>query len=427
MQTAQEAEGGPAVNDVFMGCSRNVLAGEIKSLQVASTPDVKGTMSSNPIVEKPQAPLFGLALKESESMLCTSENTNEHRLMIHYEMYTESSYSEVVLTSTSFSRKDCYDIKCVSEPLLQDMEVDEFDPLENGFSVVHISKGQKCFLDVHVSLDESSNSLPSAEMLAQASLQVEDAKSNRLILHPPSEVWGYDSNYLILGAVTSCHTAASAIYVWYRNGVPYKQGNKLCCVAVSEPGVYTVEVQYGEERDVSEPVYIRAFSDEINISSSDTRDGDEREESSASNPPKNESLLPVVEKEEILFSTKDEVGRGSFGVVYKGEWAGTEVAVKQIKLRNARRIRPVLETEVKVHSMIRHPNIVQIMAISFLKNSILLVNEFIDGRNLEELLFGDDEDNETFSIQVCDKMSVGKHADLPSRSLPSQLEIPDCT
>ena len=92
--------------------------------------------------------------------------------------------------------------------------------------------------------------------------------------------------------------------------------------------MYTVEVQYGEERDVSEPVYIRAFSDEINISSSDTRDGEEREESSASTPPKNESLLPVVEKEEVLFSTKDEVDRGSFGVVYKGEWADTEVAVK---------------------------------------------------------------------------------------------------
>ena len=201
MNAAQEAEGGPAINDVFMGCSRKELAGELKSLQVASTPDVKGTMSSNPIMEKPQVPLFGLAIKESESILCTSENTNEHRLMIHYEMYTESSYSEVVLTSTSFSRKDCYDIKCVSEPLLQDMQVDEFEPLENGFSVVHISKGQKCFLDVHVSLDESPNSLPSAEMLTQASLQVEDAKSNRLILHPPSEVWGYDSIYLILGAV----------------------------------------------------------------------------------------------------------------------------------------------------------------------------------------------------------------------------------
>ena len=63
--------------------------------------------------------------------------------------------------------------------------------------------------------------------------------------------------------------------------------------------------------------------------------------------------------------------------------------------------------------MILHPNIVQIMAISFLKDSILLVNEFIDGHNLEELLFGDDEDNETFSIQACDKMSVGNRSSKP--------------
>ncbi|KAJ7384048.1 hypothetical protein OS493_024062 [Desmophyllum pertusum] len=30
-------------------------------------------------------------------------------------------------------------------------------------------------------------------------LQGEAAKSNRLILHPPSEVWGYDGNKLIIG------------------------------------------------------------------------------------------------------------------------------------------------------------------------------------------------------------------------------------
>ena len=97
MQRKKPKDRGPAINDVFMGCSRNELAGELKSLQVASTPDVKGTMSSNPVMEKPQVPLFGLALKESVSILCTSENTNEHRLMIHYEMYTESSYSELKL------------------------------------------------------------------------------------------------------------------------------------------------------------------------------------------------------------------------------------------------------------------------------------------------------------------------------------------
>lgn len=103
--------------------------------------------------------------------------------------------------------------------------------------------------------------------------------------------------------------------------------------------MYTVEVQHGKERDISEPVYIRTFSDNKRISS----------------PSKNESSLPVVEREEISFSTKDEIGKGAFGVVFKGEWAGTEVAVKKINLRHAMRIWPVLEMEVKVHSMVRHP------------------------------------------------------------------------
>ena len=64
-------------------------------------------------------------------------------------MYTKSSYSEVILTSVAFSRKDCFDIKCVSESHLQDIDVKQFDPLEHSFIMVHISKGQKCFLNVH--------------------------------------------------------------------------------------------------------------------------------------------------------------------------------------------------------------------------------------------------------------------------------------
>ena len=71
---------------------------------------------------------------------------------------------------------------------------------------------------------------------------------------------------------------------------------------------------------------------------------------------------------------KDEVGRGSFGVFFKGHWAGTEVAKKHIKIRNVKCIQSVLEREVKVHSMLRHPNIAQIMAQSYLKNSILVVH-----------------------------------------------------
>ena len=58
--------------------------------------------------------------------------------------------------------------------------------------------------------------------------------------------------------------------------------------------------------------------------------------------------------------------------------------------------------------MIRHPNIVQIMAVPILKNSIYIVSEYIEDLNLDELLFGEDEESKTFTIQSCNKVNVGK-------------------
>ena len=72
----------------------------------------------------------------------------------------------------------------------------------------------------------------------------------------------------------------------------------------------------------------------------------------------------------------------------------------------------VMETEVRIHSIVRHPNIVQIMAISYLKNSIYLVSELIKGRNLEEVLLNDDENSDAFTIQRCNKLDVGKQISL---------------
>lgn len=194
------------------------------------------------MVTKSQAPLFGLALKEDEGTLCTAESTDAHRLTINYEMYTESSYSEVILTSVAFSRKDCFNIKCVSEPHLQDIEVEEFNPLEHGFTVVHISNSQKCFLNVHEPPEVPFSPSP-GKVSPEANNHVEEAKSDHLIIYPPSEVWEYDSDCLILGVVASCHMAISALYVWYCNRIPYKQGNKLSCIAIREPSLYAVEVQ----------------------------------------------------------------------------------------------------------------------------------------------------------------------------------------
>jgi len=165
---------------------------------------------------------------------------------------------------------------------LQDIDKEEFNPLEHGFTVVHISMGQKCFLDVHEPPSKVPSSPSPGKVSPEASSHVEKAKPNCLSIYPPSEVWAYHSDCLILGAVASCHTAISALYVWHRNGLPYKQGNKLSCIAIREPSLYTVEVQYAEERDISEPVYVRAVSDEKKISFSNAMDGEQRTTSSPS-------------------------------------------------------------------------------------------------------------------------------------------------
>ena len=68
-------EKGSAIKNVFMGCSRSELTGEFESLQMASTPIQN--MSCDQTVTKPQAPLFGLALKEEEGTLCTAENMDD--------------------------------------------------------------------------------------------------------------------------------------------------------------------------------------------------------------------------------------------------------------------------------------------------------------------------------------------------------------
>ena len=111
--------------------------------------------------------------------------------------------------------------------------------------------------------------------------------------------------------------------------------------------------------------------------------------------------LPVVEKEEINFQRKMSLAEvplvsctGACGSEPKLQWS-------MLKIRNTKCLQTVMETEVRIHSMVHQPNIVQIMAVSYLKNSIYLVSELIKGRSLEELLFNDDESSNTFTIQSC--------------------------
>ena len=74
-------------------------------------------------------------------------------------------------------------------------------------------------------------------------------------------------------------------------------------------------------------------------------------------------LSPKVEKDEVML--KDEIGRGSFGTVYKGLWAGTNVAVTHIKVKNAKHLQASVESEIKVHSLVRHQTLSKLWQFHF--------------------------------------------------------------
>ena len=60
-------------------------------------------------------------------------------------------------------------------------------------------------------------------------------------------------------------------------------------------------------------------------------------------------------------------------------------------------------SEVGISARLRHPNIVQILAIAKEPSAVHLVNEFIDGYNMEEAIFDDDAKNDT---------AIGSHDNL---------------
>eukprot|EP00871_Galdieria_phlegrea_P002368 jgi/Galph1/3131/GphlegSOOS_G1820.1 len=73
----------------------------------------------------------------------------------------------------------------------------------------------------------------------------------------------------------------------------------------------------------------------------------------------------LVQEDEVKFG--EQIGVGSFGVVYLGLWQGTLVAVKKVLCPQMdANTRNKLLHEVKINSMLRHPNIVLLWVVSLL-------------------------------------------------------------
>jgi interleukin-1 receptor-associated kinase 1 len=103
--------------------------------------------------------------------------------------------------------------------------------------------------------------------------------------------------------------------------------------------------------------------------------------------------IPVEELEKATnnWSKENELGRGGFGVVYKGEWLSTQVAIKKIEYRESRSgsskehwVQSLNELRHLNHC--RHDNILPIYGYAIKGEVCLVVYKLLPGGSLEDRL-----------------------------------------
>ncbi|KAJ8448134.1 hypothetical protein Cgig2_031858 [Carnegiea gigantea] len=89
------------------------------------------------------------------------------------------------------------------------------------------------------------------------------------------------------------------------------------------------------------------------------------------------------------FNPKNELGRGGFGVVYKGIWGTKEVAVKRIV--DTPQGKQNLVAEVLTIGSLHHKNLVELVGWCYESNELLLVYEYMPNGSLDALIDCDGE------------------------------------
>ena len=119
-------------------------------------------------------------------------------------------------------------------------------------------------------------------------------------------------------------------------------------------------------------------------------------------PPKFDIHVSVkpLDPNQIPIDRNKYLGRGNFGFVYRSELSGTPVAVKELVVSKKinSEVSEMVKNEVVVSDLVRHPNIVQFMGYCSLMQAkdccFLLVYEFVDGNNLDNILQDEDLEKE---------------------------------
>jgi serine/threonine protein kinase len=107
------------------------------------------------------------------------------------------------------------------------------------------------------------------------------------------------------------------------------------------------------------------------------------------------------------------LGEGGMGRVYEGMAPdGTRVAVKVVKADYARdeTFRRRFHREARIAQMVKHPNVVPVLAIGESQGTPFMAQKFIDGLSLEEKLERDGPLDVASAVHVCERVAAGLEA-----------------
>ena len=119
----------------------------------------------------------------------------------------------------------------------------------------------------------------------------------------------------------------------------------------------------------------------------------------------------LIDFHQVVLDHSQRLGRGRYGDVFRGELHGSPVAVKEIVFpRSNKSLRISDIKEIEVCASISHPSIVLLMAYSFgqrpHENCLLLIFEFVNGHNLDEIINDNDLIQEYGLLNLSKKYDV---------------------
>lgn len=129
---------------------------------------------------------------------------------------------------------------------------------------------------------------------------------------------------------------------------------------------------------------------ENNALGANSEGGEKSDRSVSNDSTKSDSALDDVAEYDIPWeeiTMGERIGLGSYGEVYRGEWHGTEVAVKRFLLQDiSGESLEEFKSEVQIMRRLRHPNVVLFMGAITRPPNLSIVTEFLPRGSLYRLI-----------------------------------------